>query len=979
MKKRLSDILKRGSLLKSLFIVVIFLLFFSNGYSQLVELEEAESSPILKEAIIAHKNSDYKTARALYIKAMDECKPYTSDFYSMTYNMALLGISIKAYSNAEETLLLGEKVSKGVAGEGHVKHALFLSGLAYLYTEKGEFEKVEPLHLKALEIYRNELGNKHIKYANEAMRLAIFYCVTGKSEKADPLLADIEPVYENYYTPDDIHYKEFVSLLKARYLLLGNYEKAKYHTQKQIQYIRSTPGFSEKNPNPELSELLQDFQRIKEVESAVKGTTRSFREIEDSHFESELEDFKIQFGESDPMYINKLKNTAKLLKNSFKADSLYNLALQKEKEINGEHTTEYANILRAMALNSDMQHDSLKTITLYERALEANERSFGKYSKEYFDILFGYAIAYKDNFLKAEDYFIQSIEILQKQMENNFFILTEEERELFWKMKKFFTQYLYYYTFAYVSEEPSLSRAVYNFELFSKSLLLNSSGQIQRTILNSGDDNMIQTWIKLNDLKQKQATIKEYLIKESGVSDFSEFRESILNSNNEAWIQVADLLNRLEREINQIEKIIINDSQIYREKTTEILLTWEDVQQALGTNDVALEFIQLNDEAYSGSHQYAALILRPGYEYPRMITLCSKEKLQSAIQQLPHNTQEIYSLIWNPLEKYIENVNDIYLAPSGLLHSIPFAGIKKGNSYLGDEYTIHNLLSTKDIITLKEKKESKPDINTAVLFGGADFGLPNSELAQIDNDIKTTGIANLTRGMLDNLDPNRGQGFDYLPGSRKEVQTIHNHLSNLNWETSLFTDKRATETRLKSFSSPQSPRVLHISTHGFYFPVPEETTDKLTAIEESKNVYRTSDNPLMRAGLAFTGANHVWSGKDPQPDMDDGILTAYEISNMNLNNTELVILSACKTGLGDIIGSEGVYGLQRAFRLAGVQSMIVSLWDVPDSETVELMTDFYAQWTTGISKRNAFSATLRQLQMKYPDNPEKWAGFVLIE
>jgi CHAT domain-containing protein len=127
----------------------------------------------------------------------------------------------------------------------------------------------------------------------------------------------------------------------------------------------------------------------------------------------------------------------------------------------------------------------------------------------------------------------------------------------------------------------------------------------------------------------------------------------------------------------------------------------------------------------------------------------------------------------------------------------------------------------------------------------------------------------------------------------------------------------------------------------------------------------------------FAGCNYAWSGKTPIDGVEDGIATAYEISQLDLSNTELVVLSACETALGDVKGNEGVFGLQRAFKMAGVKKMIVSLWQVPDKETVELMTNFYTYWINGKSISSAFYQAQEEMRKKYP--PYFWAAFVLIE
>ena len=221
--------------------------------------------------------------------------------------------------------------------------------------------------------------------------------------------------------------------------------------------------------------------------------------------------------------------------------------------------------------------------------------------------------------------------------------------------------------------------------------------------------------------------------------------------------------------------------------------------------------------------------------------------------------------------------------------------------------------------------------------------------------------------------------FGYLPNTLTEVEHINSMLDTRKWGISLNTGDNANEPNFKSLSGDRAPMVLHIATHGFYFAAPEQKRKQPINKQGMENPFRYADDPLLRTGLILSGANTVWTGGELPPGVDDGILTAYEVSNMDLRKTQLVVLSACETGLGDIKGGEGVFGLQRAFHLAGAGSIMMSLWPVPDKETRELMEMFYTNWMTGMSLYDAFSESQKAMRNKYPNNPEKWAAFVLVE
>ncbi|HRE39650.1 MAG TPA: CHAT domain-containing protein, partial [Chitinophagaceae bacterium] len=228
-----------------------------------------------------------------------------------------------------------------------------------------------------------------------------------------------------------------------------------------------------------------------------------------------------------------------------------------------------------------------------------------------------------------------------------------------------------------------------------------------------------------------------------------------------------------------------------------------------------------------------------------------------------------------------------------------------------------------------------------------------------------------TKGVLP---PRRGGegSWSPLPGTAAEVKKINDLFAQNKITTRLFLQQKASEENLKS-QDGRSSQILHIATHGYFLPQSLKRKQK----EESKNTYVLSEDPLIRSGLILAGGNNAWTGKTIPEGAEDGIATAYEIAQLNLSNTELVVLSACETALGDVRGSEGVFGLQRAFKMAGVKKMIVSLWQVPDKETVELMTTFYSWWLKGKTTDDAFAMAQADMRKKY--SPFYWAAFVLVE
>jgi CHAT domain-containing protein len=195
-------------------------------------------------------------------------------------------------------------------------------------------------------------------------------------------------------------------------------------------------------------------------------------------------------------------------------------------------------------------------------------------------------------------------------------------------------------------------------------------------------------------------------------------------------------------------------------------------------------------------------------------------------------------------------------------------------------------------------------------------------------------------------------------------------LKEKGWAISEFLDKSAAEEKIKEMNSP---KIFHIATHGLYRPSTEVTLEK----EMQGNEAVLTQNPLMRTGLLLKGAGDLLLKTDFNYNMENGILTAYEAMNLNLDRTDLVVLSACETGLGDLEAGEGVYGLQRAFLVAGAKVLIMSMFKVDDDATQKLMLKFYQKWLNSGNMRQSFIDAKKELRLEYPD-PIYWGAFMMI-
>ena len=943
---------------------------------------------------------EYKQAEQYCLKLKDlNSKKYGEthpEYANVLASLSAVYTSLNRNEDAEKSVMQCLSIYEAYYDKRHPNYAGGLCNLGAIYYAKREYGKAIPILQECMAQTKKMLGEEHNYYYVSINSLSLIYYNTGAYEKAEPLMLESLEIRKKIYNNTGPFVVTALNNIANLYQNLNNYDKAE-------RYLQEAVGIFEKN-----RALEKEMPRIYAQLGAIyirKGLIDKFK----FSYETALAIQKKYAGENSPTYLSILGSYADNMallytsETDIVAERMFKEVYEKRKKVLGTEHPDYFLTLNNFAVFYILRNKPGEAQKLLTEAIPLAEKIYDKNELPYASFLINVADMNErvGNYQLAGECYAKILNFVQTQFIHKFLFFTEQERVLFWDLQKSLLEIQKSFANKYIKEDPSFSVLSYNSELLSKNFLLQSSN-LHLIIAKNKDKELIKNWNNILSSKayliELDETIiqleKEILLRMS-IEPTKLNRQALntmMKSHEDEEIKdlyksmskIKDIYSSLNDDIESIEKFMIKEVEDELVKDNGFSIQWPDIQTALDDNDVAVEFLafqDLNNETLEYSKtRYSALILHKDYKYPKMVYLCEEDEIKAAIDPSGHDLEKIYSLIWQPLEEYFGNAKNIYVAPSGLLNAVSFNGIKIKSGYLCDEYAIHNVLSTRDIIASKKEKKESGNNKTALLVGGADYEISNNELAQINKGLKDNFHTNLTRGIIDDLGLTRGQGFGYLPGSRREVQSITQKLSGLDWKTTLLVDDKATKVHLKSLLSASAPDLIHISTHGFYLP-PENEKTKYTATEsiDKQNPYRFMDNPLLRSGLAFTGANYAWNGNEVEDEADDGILTAYEVSNMDLSNTKLVVLSACDTGLGDVVDSEGVYGLQRAFRMAGAQSMLLTLWKIPDTETVEFMNNFYSNWTSGESLNFAFQGAQKTMRNKYPDNPEKWAGFVLIE
>ncbi|MDA9161092.1 CHAT domain-containing protein, partial [Crocinitomicaceae bacterium] len=610
---------------------------------------------------------------------------------------------------------------------------------------------------------------------------------------------------------------------------------------------------------------------------------------------------------------------------------------------------------------------------LYKQALEIYMKTLGEEHPSFVSAENGYAGLLTLTDREAEAYEILNKNFIKnsKQIADNFEWLNDNQKEAYWKQESGFYDGLSCYASKAYTKVPEAVALNYNGALITKSKLLET-----------------------------KISKENYYVEVDEIREELSYRKKLLNKLESDGSDKRELMDKLRHESDSLDKQLELSWPAYAEQKRNLLITWDKVHQNLSAGEAAIEFVRFREDEDS-AYQYQALIIRKDIELPVLAPLCMEEALLDIDPNAGFSAY--YPLVWEPIEQHLKDIHTIYYAPSGELYNVPFHAIyapkgsgdqaiaaKRNNrgeiltdpeteseedaEFLMDRYTLHQLTSTRYLaLGLKKKEKEKPETSIAMV-GGVNYDyLPGDENNKAKKSKKSKKSDNRSSASASGK-------LAYLEGTQKETESINTTTEANNWETTYLEGNNAKEESLTQFTDKEAKGILHIATHGYAFP---EYSSLDTTIKENslRYSYRFSQNPMVRSGLILAGGNWAWTGSDTLDRLgaeENGILTALEVSGLNLRNTKLVVLSACETGLGKIEGSEGTFGLKRGFKLAGVEQMIVSLWSVPDKETMELMTIFYEDLTQSLNPVTSFEKAQKQMRETYPTRPDLWAGFVLV-
>jgi CHAT domain-containing protein len=839
---------------------------------------------------------------------------------------ALLGIK-GLFDDAEDALSRSKKIiqkADNISGTDDLNTAKELSSL---YIQLGQYSKTQELLLNLMSEYEKLYGTSSVRLVDPLVNMGKLSLAKGDYTEATKIADRANKIAISVYGEKSTKTAPTQKLHSDIDYAIGDYDNAERNIIKALESQEKQFGRN----HIEVAKSLAQLGIIK----FYKGDKPA--EIEKIMAEAQ-EIMGARLGKENPQYADILKNVA-IVKISEKKFPEAISALTQAEAIWRSKTGTKTNINAASiyTLTGDLFYQTknyIKAEEFYTQARDIYEKYFNRNHPEYVKILSKQSKVYymEGNFKKAKSNIEQALNNYDIFIKQYFPALSEREKAKYWNTIKGDFEFYNTLAFGQLEDFRDLTGKVYDYQLLTKALLLSSSIKIRERILTSNDESLKNSYLQWIQKK--------------------EFLTIALSMSTDQLVENGIDPNALTAEIEKLEREISEKSELFSQSFDNKKITYQNVQKALNKNEVAIEMIRYRhfNHSFTDSVVYVALYVKSDNSRPKAIILPEGYRLETRFFRYYRNsiTSKIpdefsYKSFWQPIEKEIGTTATIYLSPDGVYNQINLEAIPTPDGkYVIDNSNIVMVSNTKDLHLRKIKKKQGITANKATMFGNPTFYLTASS----------------------------NRNIPALPGTEKEVDELQTLLKKNGWITDEYVETSASEDQVKSLSSP---KIFHIATHGFY--TPSVNQDEMAALTESEA--QMTENPLMKTGLLLTGAGDVLNKTKYNYNMESGILTAYEAMSLNLDQTDLVVLSACETGLGDISNGEGVYGLQRAFLVAGAKVLIMSMFKVDDEATQKLILNFYRKWLVTNNLRQSFVNAKKELRVDYPE-PIYWGAFMMI-
>ncbi|MFN8290971.1 MAG: CHAT domain-containing tetratricopeptide repeat protein [Chitinophagaceae bacterium] len=951
--------------MKILFSVILLCIGFSSPAQILKKIKDRVENKARSEANDAKYDAKYKARQAAY-KELDDFK---SEFDSTDIDYALLlsdnsglfggrgrnemgtrflrlgAIANSLYrdqdlsdeENARLNLQFGQSAyatgryvyaaKRLNAAQRYFEKAYLTSDLSYLksiasqgllYTSMGRFPMAEKFTSQALEMRQEKLGETNMAVAASLNNYAVLHYNLGRYNEAEKEFAASVKIIETNKQQTAMPYAILLNNEAILFQSMGRYDEAVKLLKQALQLAGQLEVSKARNHLKFFSNLALLYQQMGKYSEAEE----IYRGLE-----KRLEKGKPEYAN----FLNNVAILAMLMKKEDRVEQMLKQSAEIYKTTMTEKSPAYAKVISDLGNFYRYKSRYADATPLLQQALQIRLESLGDSHPLYVQSQEDLAVLYwkQSQLEKAVPLYR---EVMEKSLDfiNRYFPpMSEAEKTKYWDLLSPRFERFYNFAIEAGASDKSLLTDLLEYRFATKGLLLSSSRKVSETILNSGNAKLIEDYTQWLDSKEQLTALYAY--------SKEDLQEQSIN------------LDSLEKATNAMEKRLSENSREFSQFYFTTKTKWTDVQHELKADEALVEIIRLRnfDQVLTTDCRYAALILSKNNNQPRLVLMTNGNDMEGKYaksyrisMKSKMNDEQSYNYFWAPLEAEVKGKKKIWFSPDGVYTQLNLYTLKKaGGDFLISQYDVTLIGNPRDLVTNKSKT-SVSAAKKATLVGYPDYG---------------------SGGMI-----------AQLPGTKVEVDNINKLLKTSGFQVSELTQRDATETNVKS---AKKEAILHIATHGYFLKDVERTSWPIGVLADY-----AKDNVLLRSGLMLTGASEANGATQTLDSSNNGIMTSYEAMNLDLKGTDLVVLSACETGLGEIKAGEGVYGLQRAFLAAGAEAIIMSLWKVDDEATQLLMNNFYANWVRTNDRQKAFKQAQQQLMAneKYKA-PMYWGAFVMIE
>ena len=843
------------------------------------------------------------------------------------------GLPEQAQPLLERALALTEGARGG--DDEHV--ALVMAQLAQVYMDLPDFARAESTFQRTLSIMDGTLGAGHVQTAFVRSRLATLYQLKGERPRAEGLLRPALGIIEKDLGPDHLWFVRGLGTLAALLRDAGDYQQALEIVARQLSILERI----DYTDTVFYAGILNNQGTV----YGMSGDKVRSQEI----LQRALEIGERLRGPDDPFLSRPLLNLGVLARERqdyAAAEAYYRRALAIEQRLAGPDDPDAALLLNNIGNIYGATGQYARAIEMYEQALRADEKALGPYHHNTLLAVGNIArISAAAGDLKTAIQFERRADaIVERQLALNLAVGSERQKLVFVRSLSERTDRTISLHLRQALDNPDAAS-------LAALVLLQRKGRVQ--------DAMADVFAAV---RQRVAAPGDRTLLDQLNETTTRLTKVALSAPTGATPEERQRsLAELEARREELEATLSRHSAEFRAETQPV--TIEAVQATMPADAALIEFAvfrpfdpkaERNADAYGPPH-YAAYVLRKNVP-PTGIDLgdaaaidasvgAFRDVLRNPARSAGARAHELDERVMRPLRDAVGDATRLLISPDGDLNLVPFeALVDEGGRYLIERYAISYLTSGRDLLRMEIPRGAP---GRPVIVADPFFGEPAADAVQ---QARPAALRASRGSITTGLDLSAVY-FAPLAATGAEARAI----KGLFPDATLLTGRRATKATLQQVKAPS---ILHIASHGFF-------------LDDGGRQKAAGDNPLLRSGLAFAGANL------PQNGHADGILTALEASGLDLWGTRLVTLSACDTGVGQIRNGEGVYGLRRAFVLAGAESLVMSLWPVSDYISRDAMIAYYTGLRAGLGRGDALrQAKLAMLKRPNRRHPYYWAGFI---